>query len=432
MYIKNYLDTWAQQGVYGHFKQLSDQKTLPWVDIDEQASEEMSKIVGADPSEVAVMQTLTSNLHFLLASFYRPNKQRYKIIIEGKAFPSDHYAVQSAIHHHNLHPSNALVIMEPSDAQKHYYSTAHVKRTIEQHASSTALLLLPGIHFYSGQYFDIPTITSFAQSLGITVGWDLAHAAGNVPLHLHDWNVDFAVWCTYKYLNAGPGAIAGMFVHSKNSQVHPPLEEGSKEWLEAEERGDMDAQLGYRRRLSGWWGSDKSSRFRMENRFVPIPGAAGWQVSNPSVLDTTSVIASLSLFNQVGMEKLREKSERLTCYLEWLLLNWDMRDLAERPYTLLTPTNPEERGAQISVRLDEGLLEDVMEFLEEEGVVVDERRPDVVRVAPAPLYNGYEDCWRFMHSFHRALVRVNAKKGTAKGGVMVEGPERAKGWSEIT
>lgn len=392
----------------------------------------MSKIVGAKPSEVAVMQTLTANLHFLLASFYRPTKERYKIIIEGKAFPSDHYAVHSAIHHHNLHASKTLVIMEPSDPEKHYYSTAQVMRTIEKHASSTALLLLPGIHFYSGQYFDIPVITSFAHSLGIIVGWDLAHAAGNVPLKLHDWNVDFAVWCTYKYLNAGPGAIAGTFVHSKHSRVSPPLEEGSKEWREAEKRGDMDAQLGYRRRLSGWWGSDKSSRFRMENRFVPIPGAVGWQVSNPSVLDTTSVIASLAVFNQVGMERLRERSVRLTEYLEWLLLNWDMHDLGERPYVLLTPPNQKERGAQISVKLEEGLLEDVMESLEEDGVVVDERRPDVVRVAPAPLYNGFEDCWRFMYFFHKALVRAKGKKGAGKGGTMVEGPEGAKGWSEIT
>jgi kynureninase len=392
----------------------------------------MSKIVGAEPSEVAVMQTLTANLHFLLASFYRPTKERYKIIIEGKAFPSDHYAVHSAIHHHNLHPSKALVIIEPSDPEKHYYSTAQVMRTIKAHASSTALLLLPGIHFYSGQYFDIPVITSFAHSLGITVGWDLAHAAGNVPLKLHDWSIDFAVWCTYKYLNAGPGAIAGMFVHSKHSRVSPPLEEGSKEWREAEKRGDMDAQLGYRRRLSGWWGSDKGSRFRMENRFVPIPGAAGWQVSNPSVLDTTSVIASLEVFNQVGMERLRERSVRLTEYLEWLLLNWDMHDLGERPYILLTPSNREERGAQISVKLEEGLLEDVMESLEEDGVVVDERRPDVVRVAPAPLYNSFEDCWRFMYFFHKALVKAKGKKGSEKGGMMVEGLEGPKGWNEIT
>jgi len=299
--------------------------------------------------------------------------------------------------------------MAPSDPEKHYYSTEHILAVISEHASSTALLLLPGIHFYSGQYFDIPTITAFAQVRGITVGWDLAHAAGNVPLQLHKWGVDFAAWCTYKYLNAGPGAIAAAFVHSKHSKVTAPLAEGSAAWNEAEEHHDLDAQLGYRRRLSGWWGSDKASRFRMENRFVPIPGAAGWQLSNPSVLDTTSVVASLSVFNEVGMEKLREKSVRLTAYLERLLQHWDMSDVGGRPYTLLTPSDPAQRGAQISVKLDEGLLECVLEALEEGGVVVDERRPDVVRVAPTPLYNGFEDCWQFMHVFHAALVKAKAK-----------------------
>lgn len=195
----------------------------------------------------------------------------------------------------------------------------------------------------------------------------------------------------------------------------------------------MDRQLGYRRRLSGWWGSDKESRFRMENRFVPIEGAAGWQVSNPSVLDTTSVIASLEIFNEVGMERLREKSVAVTAYLEWLLQKWDTPEFSEkRPYTLLTPVDPEQRGAQISVKLEEGLLEGVMECLEEEGVVVDERRPDVVRVAPAPLYNGFEDCWRFVSVFHQALVKAEAQKTAGQGGVMVEGPGGAKGWNEIT
>lgn len=291
------------------------------------------------------------------------------------------------------------------------------------------MLLLPGIHFYSGQLFDIRTITAFAHSKGIVVGWDLAHAAGNVPLHLHDWDVDFAAWCSYKYLNAGAGAIAGLFVHSRHSRIHPPLKEGTKEWEDAD---DMDERLGYRRRLSGWWGSEKESRFRMENRFLPIPGAGGWQVSNPSVLDCTSVIASLSLFNEVGMEKLRGKSLKVTAYLEYLLANWPMDDVGGRPYAMLTPRNSEERGAQISVRLEEGLLESVMEHLEEQGVVVDERRPDVVRVAPAPLYNGFEDCWRFMEVFHQALIHAKAKQRRGIGGTMVEGPKNEKGWSETT
>ena len=319
------------------------------------------------------------------------------------------YAVLSQLHHHNLDPATSLIVMEPSCAATHYYSTSHIQSIIAAHASSTALLLLPGVHFYTGQALDIGGITAFAQARGITVGWDLAHAAGNTPLQLHKWNVDFAAWCSYKYLNGGAGAIGGAFVHARHGRVaaprppppHPAAEHGSPE--------GADARLGYRRRLAGWWGGDKDARFRMDNAFRPIPGAAGWQLSNPSVLDTTSVLASLSVFNEVGMERLRAKSVRLTAYLEWLLLRWDMSGVGCRPYTLLTPRNPEERGAQISVRLDEGLLEGVMEALEEEGVVVDERRPDVVRVAPTPLYNTFEDCWRFMQVFHAALVIAKAK-----------------------
>jgi len=285
------------------------------------------------------------------------------------------------------------------------------------------MLLLPGIHFYSGQLFDIPTITAFAHSKNIIVGWDLAHAAGNVPLHLHDWNVDFAAWCSYKYLNAGAGAIAALFVHSRHSQIHPPIKEGTEEWEDAD---DMDERLGYRRRLSGWWGSDKESRFRMENQFVPIRGAGGWQMSNPSMLDCASVLASLSLFNEVGMERLREKSLKVTAYLEFLLTNWPMGVVGERPYAMLTPREQKERGAQISVRLEKGLLEGVMESLEEQGIVVDERMPDVVRVAPAPLYNGFEDCWQFMVAFHQALVIAKAKQ-THDTGSMAERPKNEGG-----
>jgi len=282
----------------------------------------------------------------------------------------------------------------------------HIISVIEKHAADAAILLLPGIHFYSGQLFDIPTITTFAHSKGIIVGWDLAHAAGNVPLQLHDWDVDFAAWCSYKYLNAGAGAIAALFVHSRHSEIRPPLKEGTEEWEAAD---DMDERLGYKRRLSGWWGSEKESRFRMENRFVPIAGASGWQMSNPSMLDCTSVIASLSLFNEVGMERLREKSLRVTAYLEYLLTNWPMDVERGRPYAMLTPRAPEERGSQISVKLEEGLLEGVMKHFEEQGIVVDERMPDVVRVAPAPLYNGFGDCWQFMEAFHQALVNTKGK-----------------------
>jgi kynureninase len=245
--------------------------------------------------------------------------------------------------------------------------------------------LLPGIQFYTGQYFDIPTITKAAQAAGIFVIWDLAHAVGNVPLKLHDWNVDAAVWCSYKYLNAGPGAVGGLFVHEKNSQV-------------ATEAG----KLTFANRLSGWWGSSKASRFTMDNKFVPIPGASGFQLSNPSILDITSLNASLEMFAQAGgMQPLRERSIKLTSHLEVLLHN--MAAYSEKKFEIITPTDKDQRGAQLSLKLQPGLLDAVMKFLEEKSVVVDERKPDVIRVAPAPLYNSFEDCWLFVDAFGEAM-----------------------------
>jgi kynureninase len=370
--------------------------------IDDQAQLAMAGIVGAQVNEVAVMQTLTANLHFLMLSFYKPTAQRYKIIMEGKAFPSDHFAVQSQLAHHGLKAREALVLLEPSDKDSHYFSTQSVLDTIDEHADSTALILLPGVHYYSGQLFDIPTITAHAHEKDIVVGWDLAHAAGNVPLQLHNWNVDFAAWCTYKYLNSGPGAIAALFVHSQHGRVHKPPKQGAE--LENDVlRGGLEAEqvFGFRHRLVGWWGSSKESRFDMTNVFVPIPGALGWQLSNPSMLDTTSVIASLSVFAKTDMLSLRKRSIRLTAYLEFLLLNWPFT--GDRPYTLLTPSCSNERGAQISVKLNPGLLDKVMLVLEKEGVVVDERKPDVIRIAPAPLYNNFYDVWQCVNILWKAL-----------------------------
>ena len=435
-YIDSYLSTWSSMGVYGHFKPLEEAPTVPWVDIGDQAAEAACKIVGALPSEVAVMQTLTANLHLLMSSFYKPTKEKYKIIIEGKAFPSDHYAVYSQLEHHSLSPSTALVMIEPSDLETHYFSTEQILATISCHADKTALILLPGVHYYSGQFLDIPKITAFAHEKGITIGWDLAHAAGNVPLQLHDWDVDFAAWCSYKYLNSGPGSIAGLFVHKRHGQVKA-IECGERQGETPRElslRRTVTKAYDYTPRLSGWWGSDKSSRFRMENQFVPIPGAPGWQLSNPSVFDCTSVIASLSVFNETSMEAIRAKSLKLTAYLEKLLHEWPMSDHLKKQYRILTSTDPQQRGAQLSVKLAEGLLEPVMEVLEHEGVVVDERRPDVVRVAPAPLYNSFEDVWRFMGAFEKALSQSvkSAVDGDISGGTMVEGPAEKHGWSEVT
>lgn len=387
-YIEYYLRTWAIKGVTGHFTHHDDELVPPFVDVDSAGAKLMAPIVGALESEVAVMGSLTTNLHLLMASFYQPTQERYKIIIEGKAFPSDHYAVESQIRHHNFQPKDAMVLIEPRNAERPILETEHILAVIDEHASSTALLLLSAIQYYTGQYFDIEKITAHAHSKGIVVGWDCAHAAGNVDLQLHDWNVDFAAWCNYKYLNSGPGGMAGIFVHEKHGQVKTNTADGE---LEA-----------FRPRLSGWWGGDKATRFLMDNRFVPQSGAAGYQLSNPSVLDMNAVVASLELFNRTSMSEIRQRSLQLTGYMEHLLLQYPLDGLSERPFTIITPSNPSERGAQLSLRLTPGLLDDVLVTLEEHAVVIDERKPDVIRVAPAPLYNTYEEVWQFCHIFLEA------------------------------
>ena len=276
-----------------------------------------------------------------------------------------------------------MITIEPGSSDEATISTEHVLAVISTHASTTALLLLPGIQFYSGQLLDIPVITAAARKAGIFVIWDLAHAVGNVPLKLHDWDVDAAAWCSYKYLNAGPGAIGGLFVHERNGGVSPASE-----------------GRGFANRLSGWWGSDKASRFAMENKFVPIPGAAGFQLSNPSILDITSLNASLEVFKMAGgVEPLRKKSLQLTEYLETLLDG----HLSGKPFQIITPRDKTQRGAQLSLKLEKGLLNPVMKELEHRGVVVDERQPDVIRVAPAPLYNNFSDVLRFVQAFEEAL-----------------------------
>lgn len=396
--MAEYLETWATKGVFGHFTEISDTGLAPWLHVDEDVVPDMAAIVGAKPSEVAVMQTLTANLHLMLASFYRPTATRYKIMLEGKAFPSDHYAIETQIRHHDLTPSDAMVLIDPPNpSSSPLLPTEHILATIDAHASTTAVLLLPGIQFYTGQFFDIPRITAHAQAHGILVGWDLAHAVGNVPLDLHDWNVDFGVWCTYKYLNCGPGSIGGCFVHERHFD---------------------------RPRLAGWWASKKSSRFAMTNQFEPIEGAAGFQLSNPSVADMTAVRASLNVFKKTSMGEVRRRSLKLTGALEEALL----RSEASACYRIITPRDPAERGAQLSVQLSPGLLDAVLQGLEEEGVVVDERKPDVIRVAPAPLYNTLEDVEAFVRVFEKACLKAGQKDGHS---VMGEGGREDKGWSEI-
>ncbi|KAL2057723.1 hypothetical protein ABVK25_002107 [Lepraria finkii] len=401
--IISHLTSWAKKGVYGHFTQHEDSNLPPYLHVDDFAAKLMAPLVGALPKEVALMQTLTANLHLMMASFYRPTEDKYKIILEGKAFPSDHYAVESQIRHHGFDPKEAMILIEPESSGSPTISESHILSIIEKHASSTALILLPGVQYYTGQYLDIERITSYAHNLGLTVGWDLAHAVGNVPLQLHGWNVDFAVWCNYKYIDSGPGVIGGLFVHSRHGEVD----------LSARQ----DGGAGFRPRLSGWWGGDKDTRFKMDSDFVPIPGAPGFQLSNPSVLDLTAVIASLEVFALTSMAAIREKSIALTSYLEDLLLlapaaaEFDEKCL---PYQIITPSNIAERGAQLSLLLKPGLLEGVMKALEDAGVVVDERRPNVIRVAPAPLYNTFTEVWEFVHIFKVACLK--AQSGRANGG----------------
>lgn len=305
--------------------------------------------------------------------------------------------METQIRHHGLKPSESTVHLEPPGSED-ILTTEYVKSVIEKHASTTAVLLLPGIQYYSGQLLDIPAITSYARTAGIFVIWDLAHAVCNVPLELHDWDVDAAAWCSYKYLNGGPGCIGGLFVHERHSQV-------------ATQAGDEDAHAGYHNRLAGWWGNDKSARFAMRPGFHPVAGAAGFQLSNPSVLDITSLGASLEVFALAGyMGPLRAKSLGLTAFLVAELDRLATEKQLAGQWRIITPRDAEARGAQISVLLAEGLLEDVMKGLETRGVLVDERRPDVIRVAPAPLYNSFMDVALFVEAFGDAVREALAEK----------------------
>ncbi|KAK4106354.1 kynureninase [Parathielavia hyrcaniae] len=402
--VNQYLATWATQGVQGHFKPLEGSPLPTWLDADERAAQLIAPIVGASEDEVAVMQTLTANLHLLMSAFYRPDiNGKHKIMLESKAFPSDHFAVETQLRHHGLDPSTSMITLtSASSPEDNILTTSEILSAITAHASTTALLLLPGIQYYTGQLLDIPTITAHARQHSVFVIWDLAHAAGNVALRLHDWDVDAAAWCSYKYLNAGPGCIAGMFVHARHGTTDDRPEEG------------------YTNRLAGWWGNDKRTRFAMANTaFRPVRGAAGFQLSNPSILDITSLSASLEVFGEAGgVGRLREKSVRLTGFLEELLLGTGTKEgvvgEGERGlFRIITPRDPEQRGAQLSLMLEPGLLEAAMRELERRAVIVDERKPDVIRVAPAPLYNTFEDCARFAVAFAEALAVARMARESA-------------------
>ncbi|KAF1948512.1 kynureninase 2 [Byssothecium circinans] len=387
-YLQAYLKTWGSIAVGGHFTQLSDSPLAPYQDMAADCSRKMSDIVGASPSEIVAMNTLTINLHLMMAIFYKPTAQKHKIMCEWRPFPSDYYAIESQIEWHGLDPSESMLLVEPDDG--YLVTTSKILQLIDQEANSLALILLPGIQYYSGQFLDIPTITAHAQKHGITIGWDLAHAAGNIELKLHDWDVDFACWCTYKYMNAGAGAVAGAFIHSKH--------------------GNNDHYKG----LKGWYGHDKSSRFLMDNRFVPTPGAQGFQCSNPSIVDLTCLSGALSVFGKTSMSELRSKSLLLTAYAEQLLTQIASRNIRDGafPFEIITPRDPRQRGTQLSVLLKEELMEDVSIALEKNGVICDKRKPGIIRVAPVALYNTFEDVWRFMRVLEGALQTERMHEGS--------------------
>ncbi|WKN44593.1 kynureninase [Tunicatimonas pelagia] len=359
--VEKELENWRTKGVEGHFAEPK-----PWWTYHKQLKSTLAHIVGAKEHEVVAMNNLTTNLHLLMASFYQPTSSRYKIMIEGGAFPSDHYAVESQLRWHGFDPVQALVELQPRPNEE-ILRTADILQAIGQHADSLALVLLPGIQYYTGQFFDLKRITEVAQEAGANVGFDLAHAVGNVPMQLHHWNVDFAVWCSYKYLNSGPGNTGGAFVH---------------------ERYADNAELP---RLAGWWGHQEEDRFQMKPGFKPMYGVDGWQLSNANILPLAAQSVSLEIVAEAGVDRVRQKSLKLTGFLEECIHSID----PEGKYvTIITPSNPDERGAQLSLVFASGGRQ-FFEKLTQSGIIVDWREPSVIRVAPAPLYNTFTEVYHF-------------------------------------
>ncbi len=351
--VNEELDVWGKMGVTGQHDR--------WEAYHEQLTDSTARLVGAKPSEVVVMNALTVNLHLLLVSFYQPTTDRYKIVIEKGAFPSDQYAMESQIKFHGFDPKDALIELTPRNGEK-CLRADDILETLRSEGESIATILIGGVNYYTGQAFDMKTITDVGHEVGAYVGFDLAHAAGNLKLDLHEWNVDFAAWCTYKYMNSGPGSPGGVFVHEKHGNWEGP-------------------------RFAGWWGHDKETRFEMGPEFVPITGAEGWQVSNAPILSMACLRKSMDIFDEAGMDALRTKSEALTGYLEFLL------NTMEDKVSIVTPFDSKERGCQLSVMIHENGKK-VFEQLGERGVVCDWREPDVIRLAPAPLYNSYSDVYQ--------------------------------------
>lgn len=374
-YVNQELDDWARLGVEGHFHAKN-----PWFSYHELFTGKIARLVGAKPHEVVVMNQLTVNLHLLMTSFYRPDAERFKIICEAKAFPSDQYAMESQVRLHGFDPSTAIIEVPPRAGEQNI-RTEDILAAIEKNGESTALVLFSGVNYYTGQVFDMQAITAAAHKVGAYAGFDLAHAAGNILLDLHNQDVDFACWCSYKYLNSGPGGVSGVFIH---------------------ERHAMDRSMP---RMAGWWGYEKEKRFQMQAGFIPIAGAEGWQLSNAPVLSMAAHLAALDLFDEAGMNRLVTKSRLLTAYLFYILEAINEQQV-HSTIELITPSNEKERGCQVSMHmLSDGRR--IFNELTRQGVIADWREPDVIRVAPVPFYNTFEEVWRFGNIIQTILQEKN-------------------------
>ena len=366
-YIRQELDDWANFGVEGHFEAKN-----PWLSYHELLTDNMAKIVGAKPIEVVVMNTLTTNLHLLMVSFYQPTKTKYKIIIESDAFPSDRYAVQSQLSFHGFDPDEALIEWSPKEG-KELLELEDLKSILDSQGDEVALLLIGGVNYYTGQYLDIKKITELGHAKDCIVGIDLAHGAGNIQPNLHDSGVDFAAWCTYKYLNSGPGSLSGLFVHEKHAQ-----------------RKDLP-------RFAGWWNHNKETRFNMRQPFDVMKGAEGWQLSNPPILSMAAIKASLDIFEKVGMDVLLKKSKKLTGFFEFLI-----HQIASDTIKIITPAHPNERGCQLSLQV-KNADKNLHRKLTENNIITDWREPNVIRCAPVPMYTSFEDVYHMVKTFESLL-----------------------------
>lgn len=372
IYVDEVMTDWENLAVEGHFY-----AEKPWWDYHERFANPLSKIVGALPSEVTVMNTLTVNLHLMMVTFYKPTPKRFKILCEAKAFPSDQYMIQSQVKFHCLNPEDAIVEIQRREGE-HNIRLEDILAKIEEVGDELALVLIGGVNYYTGQVFDMKTITEAGHKAGAYVGWDLAHAAGNIKLNLHDWNVDFAAWCSYKYMNSGPGNASGCFIHEKHHN---------------------NTSLS---RFAGWWGHNKERRFKMEPTFDPVRGAEGWQISNLPILSLAPYLASVEMFDEIGMEALINKRNTITSYLEFILQ--EISKEVNVSFEIITPKNQEERGCQLSVSLH-GEGRSLFDYLMKNGVITDWREPNVIRLAHVPLYCSFEDMYNFGQILKKGILK---------------------------